>query len=207
MYSFYVTEGGLFLEELKKKIITEGKALNEEVLKVDAFLNHQIDPVLMKQIGEEFAERYRDAGITKIVTLESSGIAPSLMTGMELGVEVVVARKRKSLTLQEGLLSAEVYSFTKQEKSTICISSEFIHDTDCVLIIDDFLANGQAALGLMNLVEQTKATIEGIGVIIEKQFQHGGKNLRNKGVRVDALAQIERLEKGKVIFTDEEVHI
>lgn len=195
------------LEELKKKIITEGKALNEEVLKVDAFLNHQIDPVLMKQIGKEFAEQYRESGITKILTLESSGISPSVMTGLELGVEVLVARKRKSLTLQEGLLSADVYSFTKQEQSTICISSEYIKDSDCVLIIDDFLANGQAVLGLMNLIEQTKASIAGVGVVIEKQFQKGGEELRNKGVRVDALAKIERLEKGKVSFTDEEVHI
>ncbi|MYL33781.1 xanthine phosphoribosyltransferase [Pontibacillus yanchengensis] len=195
------------MEELKKKIITEGKALNEEVLKVDAFLNHQIDPVLMKQIGKEFAEQYRESGITKILTLESSGISPSVMTGLELGVEVLVARKRKSLTLQEGLLSADVYSFTKQEQSTICISSEYIKDSDCVLIIDDFLANGQAVLGLMNLIEQTKASIAGVGVVIEKQFQKGGEELRNKGVRVDALAKIERLEKGKVSFTDEEVHI
>src|SRR5690625_257305 len=147
------------MELLKQKILSEGKVLSDSVLKVDTFLNHQIDPELMQHIGEEFAARYTDAGITKILTLESSGIAPSMMTGLRLGVPAVFARKRKSLTLIDHLYSAEVHSYTKKETNEISISKDFITSEDVVLVIDDFLANGQAALGLINLVEQAGASL------------------------------------------------
>ncbi|RKQ33872.1 xanthine phosphoribosyltransferase [Oceanobacillus halophilus] len=191
------------MEELKQKISQEGKVLSESVLKVDSFLNHQIDPVLMQKIGEEFATRFTKAGITKVLTLESSGIAPAVMTALQLGVTTVIARKRKSLTLIDDLYSAEVHSFTKQETSEISISKDYITSKDNVLIIDDFLANGQAALGLMDIVKQSGAKVAGIGIVIEKGFQPGGNQLRERGIQVESLAIIESLNGGKVKFKEE----
>ena len=173
------------MKKLQDKILQEGQVLNESVLKVDAFLNHQIDPVLMQQIGKEFATRFKDAGITKVLTLESSGIAPSVMTGLELGVPVIFGRKHQSLTLVDDLYTTSVYSFTKETSNDIAISKEYIQADDVVLIIDDFLANGQAALGLIDIVNQTGADLAGIGIVIEKGFQNGGKKLREKGYRVE----------------------
>ncbi|WHX24828.1 xanthine phosphoribosyltransferase [Virgibacillus halodenitrificans] len=192
------------MELLKQKIVNEGKALSDTVLKVDRFLNHQIDPQLMQEIGKEFATLFQDAGITKILTLESSGIAPSVMTGLQLDVPVIFARKRKSLTLVENLYSAKVYSFTKQETSEISISSDFITSEDTVLVIDDFLANGQAALGLIDLVKQAGAKIAGVGIVIEKAFQEGGSLIEEQGIRLESLAKIASLSKGNVTFEEEE---
>ncbi|WP_088350706.1 xanthine phosphoribosyltransferase [Bacillus cereus] len=192
------------MKVLQEKILNEGKVLSGDVLKVDAFLNHQIDPVLMQEIGKEFAKRFKEENITKIVTIESSGIAPSVMAALELGVKVIFARKRKSLTLQDNMYVANVYSFTKQETNEISLSRNHIDENDCVLIIDDFLANGQAALGLMSLVEQAGASIAGIGIVIEKAFQDGGKKLREQGVRVESLAEIASLDNGTVTFVQQE---
>ncbi|AYF05674.1 MULTISPECIES: xanthine phosphoribosyltransferase [Bacillus] len=192
------------MKVLQEKILNEGKVLSGDVLKVDAFLNHQIDPVLMQEIGKEFANRFKEENITKIVTIESSGIAPAVMAALELGVKVIFARKRKSLTLQDNMYVANVYSFTKQETNEISLSRNHIDETDRVLIIDDFLANGQAALGLMSLVEQAGASIAGIGIVIEKAFQDGGKKLREQGVRVESLAEIASLDNGTVTFVQHE---
>ena len=168
-------------------------------------LNHQIDPVLMQEIGKEFAKRFKEENITKIVTIESSGIAPAVMAALELGVKVIFARKRKSLTLQDNMYVANVYSFTKQETNEISLSRNHIDENDRVLIIDDFLANGQAALGLMSLVEQAGASIAGIGIVIEKAFQDGGKKLREQGVRVESLAEIASLDNGTVTFVQQKL--
>ena len=168
------------MERLKQKILAEGTVLSDTVLKVDAFLNHQIDPELMEDIGKEFAKRFADDGITKILTLESSGIAPAVMTGLVLQTPVIFARKRKSLTLTDHLYSASVYSFTKEETNEISISQSFISSEDTVLIVDDFLANGQAVFGLIDILEQAKATIAGIGIVIEKGFQNGGEAIRKE---------------------------
>ncbi|HDR7586644.1 xanthine phosphoribosyltransferase [Bacillus mycoides] len=192
------------MKVLQEKILNEGKVLSGDVLKVDAFLNHQIDPVLMQEIGKEFAKRFKEENITKIVTIESSGIAPAVMAALELGVKVIFARKRKSLTLQDNMYVANVYSFTKQETNEISLSRNHIDENDRVLIIDDFLANGQAALGLMSLVEQAGASIAGIGIVIEKAFQDGGKKLREQGVRVESLAEIASLDNGTVTFVQQE---
>ncbi|ACK93731.1 xanthine phosphoribosyltransferase [Bacillus thuringiensis] len=192
------------MKVLQEKILNEGKVLSGDVLKVDAFLNHQIDPVLMQEIGKEFAKRFKEENITKIVTIESSGIAPAVMAALELGVKVIFARKRKSLTLQDNMYVANVYSFTKQETNEISLSRNHIDENDRVLIIDDFLANGQAALGLMSLVEQAGASIAGIGIVIEKAFQDGGKKLREQGVRVESLAEIASLDNGTVAFVQHE---
>ncbi|PEJ76608.1 xanthine phosphoribosyltransferase [Bacillus wiedmannii] len=192
------------MKVLQEKILNEGKVLSGDVLKVDAFLNHQIDPVLMQEIGKEFAKRFKEENITKIVTIESSGIAPAVMAALELGVKVIFARKRKSLTLQDNMYVANVYSFTKQETNEISLSRNHIDENDRVLIIDDFLANGQAALGLMSLVEQAGASIAGIGIVIEKAFQDGGKKLREQGVCVESLAEIASLDNGTVTFVQQE---
>ncbi|MEF7558055.1 xanthine phosphoribosyltransferase [Bacillus thuringiensis] len=192
------------MKVLQEKILNEGKVLSGDVLKVDAFLNHQIDPVLMQEIGKEFAKRFKEENITKLVTIESSGIAPAVMAALELGVKVIFARKRKSLTLQDNMYVANVYSFTKQETNEISLSRNHIDESDRVLIIDDFLANGQAALGLMSLVEQAGASIAGIGIVIEKAFQDGGKKLREQGIRVESLAEIASLDNGTVTFVQQE---
>ncbi|MEZ2324428.1 xanthine phosphoribosyltransferase [Bacillus tropicus] len=192
------------MKVLQEKILNEGKVLSGDVLKVDAFLNHQIDPVLMQEVGKEFAKRFKEENITKIVTIESSGIAPAVMAALELGVKVIFARKRKSLTLQDNMYVASVYSFTKQETNEISLSRNHIDESDRVLIIDDFLANGQAALGLMSLVEQAGASIAGLGIVIEKAFQDGGKKLREQGVRVESLAEIASLDNNAVTFVQQE---
>ncbi|MEK3934808.1 xanthine phosphoribosyltransferase [Sporosarcina sp. FSL W7-1349] len=188
---------------LKDRIQQDGNVLSKEVLKVDSFLNHQIDPELMQAIGKEFADRFMDAGITKIVTIESSGIAPSTMAGLYLGVPVIFARKRKSLTLVDDLYTASVRSFTKQETNDISVSKDFLTNEDTVLLIDDFLANGQAALGLLDIVEQAGARLAGVGIVIEKGFQPGGALIREQGIRLESLAIVESLENGQVTFAEE----
>lgn len=187
---------------LKEKILLEGRVLSDEVLKVDTFLNHQIDPPLMQEVGKEFAERYKDAGITKVLSIESSGIAPAMMAGLVLGVPAIFARKKKSLTLIEHLYTANVYSFTKNETNEISVSKDFITSEDTVLLIDDFLANGQAALGLIDIVEQAGATLAGVGIVIEKGFQNGGALIRSKGIKVESLAIVSSLENGEVRFEE-----
>ena len=188
---------------LEQKILSEGIVLSDEVLKVDAFLNHQIDPVMMQLIGKEFAARFKDAGITKIITIDASGIAPAIMAGLELGVPVIFARKYQSLTLKDDLYRSKVFSFTKQTESTIAISNKHISSADKALVIDDFLANGQAALGLIDLIHQAKAEVVGVGIVIEKSFQPGRDVLLEKGYRVESLARVKSLADGKVTFVTE----
>lgn len=188
------------MQALEQKILKEGIVLSDQVLKVDAFLNHQIDPVLMQQIGCEFAQRFQHCGISKIITIEASGIAPAVMAGLQLGVPVIFARKYQSLTLKDDLYRSKVFSFTKQTESTIAISKKHLCKDDKVLIIDDFLANGHAALALVDLIEQAGASVEGIGIVIEKSFQDGRKILDEKGFKVESLARIQSLADGQVHF-------
>ena len=192
------------MKALKDKILAEGQVLSDTVLKVDSFLNHQIDAQLMKEVGEEFANRYKDDVITKVLTIESSGIAPATFLGLTIGAPVVFARKRKSLTLSDNLFTSKVYSFTKNETNDISVSRNFITADDNILIIDDFLANGEAVKGLLDIVEQAGAKLVGVGIVIEKGFQDGGKLLREKGVRIESLAIIKSLQNGEVTFTEEE---
>jgi xanthine phosphoribosyltransferase len=193
-------KGACRMELLKKKIIEEGIVLSNQVLKVDSFLNHQIDPVLMREIGKEFARRFRDCGVSKIVTIESSGIAPAVFTALELGVSVIFARKRKSLTLQDDLYTEKVFSFTKKEESEVSISRKLLSPSDRVLLIDDFLAHGEAALAMARIVEQAGAAVVGIGIVIEKEFQNGGGKLREQGYEVESLARVASLQNGSVMF-------
>jgi xanthine phosphoribosyltransferase len=188
------------MQRLHDKIRAEGKVISDTVLKVDSFINHQIDAKLMFEIGQEFASRFKGKGITKILTIESSGIAPAVFLGLELDVPVIFARKRKSITLNDNLLVSKVHSFTKQETNDVTISKDYLLEQDNVLIIDDFLANGQAALGLINLTEQANATVIGIGIIIEKSFQDGRKLLEDQGYLVESLARVKSLNNGQIDF-------
>lgn len=192
------------MKELVERIQKDGRILGEGVLKVDSFVTHQVDPVLMEQMGQRFAEVFKEQGITKVVTIEASGIAPTLFAAKELGVPMIFARKAKSLTMDEELLTASVYSFTKQVTSTISISRKFLSSEDKVLIIDDFLANGQAAKGLIELCQQAGAQVEGIGIVIEKSFQDGRQLLEEMGLRVVSLARIASLTNGQVEFLEED---
>lgn len=189
---------------LKDRILKDGNALSENVLKVDSFLNHQIDAKLMKAVGEEFIKRFNDTEITKVLTLESSGIAPSVMVGLQLDIPVVFGRKRQSLTLKDDLYTSQVFSFTKQETNTIAVARKFLSKEDKVLIIDDFLANGEAANALIDVVNQSGAEIVGVGIVIEKAFQSGGKILRDKGYRVESLARIESMYNGNIKFVGDD---
>lgn len=190
------------MELLKEKIIKEGKVLSDTVLKVDSFLNHQIDPLLMKEVGEEFANRFSEDVITKVLTIESSGIAPATFLGLTIGAPVVFARKKKSLTLSENLYTSSVYSFTKKETNDISVSKDFLTADDNVLIVDDFLANGEAVKGLLDIAKQAGANVIGVGIVIEKGFQQGGNLLREQGLRVESLANIKSLANGEVEFFD-----
>ena len=188
------------MKKLIERIEKDGNVLGDGVLKVDSFLTHQVDPELMQEIGTTFANRFQAEQITKVVTIEASGIAPALFTAQTLGVPMIFARKAKSLTMDEELLTASVYSFTKQVTSQVSISRKFLSAEDNVLIIDDFLANGEAAGALVDVVEQSGAELVGIGIVIEKAFQSGGKILRDKGYRVESLARIESMYDKQVKF-------
>ena len=177
------------MKELVERIKNDGRVLGEGVLKVDSFITHQVDPELMEAMGNRF---------------EASGIAPALYAAQKLGVPMIFARKAKSLTMDEELLTASVYSFTKQVTSQISISRKFLSDADKVLIIDDFLANGQAAKGLVELCQQAGAKVEGIGIVIEKSFQDGRQLLEDMGLNVVSLARIASLSEGTVTFLEED---
>ncbi|HFI0256648.1 TPA: xanthine phosphoribosyltransferase [Streptococcus suis] len=188
------------MKALETRILKDGQVLGENILKVDSFLTHQVDFQLMKQIGQVLADTYRSKGITKVVTIEASGIAPALYVAESLGVPMIFAKKHKNITMTEGILTAEVYSFTKQVTSTVSIASKFLSPDDTVLIVDDFLANGQAAKGLIDIIQQSGATVAGVGIVIEKSFQDGRQILLETGIPVTSLARIEKFQDGEVIF-------
>jgi len=190
------------MELLKKRILEEGRTVGEEILKVDSFLNHQIDISLYKEIGKEFYERFKDDNITKLLTIEASGIAVATIAALYFNVPVVFAKKTQSLNLDDNTYKSKVYSFTKQTTYDIQVSKRFLDKNDNVLILDDFLANGKAALGLMDIVNQSGANVSGIGIVIEKGFQNGGNLLRDKNVRLESLAIVDRFKDGKITFMD-----
>ena len=193
------------MKKLEERILRDGQVLGENILKVDSFLTHQVDFSLMKEIGQVFAEAVKDAGITKVATIEASGIAPAVYVAEALGLPMIFAKKAKNITMTEGILTAEVYSFTKQVTSTISIAGKFLNSDDKVLIIDDFLANGQAAKGLITIIEQAGSQVEALGIVIEKSFQDGRQLLEAAGYRVLSLARIAGFEKGQVVFTEADI--
>lgn len=181
------------MELLKKRILEDGKCYPGGILKVDSFINHQMDPDLMFKIGEEFARLYVDCGINKIVTIEASGIAPAIMAGHVMHLPVVFIKKKEPKTMSN-MLSTVVHSFTKDRDYTVCISADFLTPADKVLIIDDFMAYGNASMGILDLVNKAGAQVGGFGFIIEKTFQGGGDKLRAMGYRVESLAMVSSLD-------------
>ncbi|HGK7332358.1 TPA: xanthine phosphoribosyltransferase [Streptococcus suis] len=193
------------MKVLEERILKDGQVLGESILKVDSFLTHQVDFKLMKEMGQVLADAYRTKGITKVVTIEASGIAPAVYVAESLDVPMIFAKKHKNITMTEGILTAEVYSFTKQVTSTVSITSKFLSPEDKVLIVDDFLANGQAAKGLIDIIQQAGATVVGVGIVIEKSFQDGRQLLIDAGVPVTSLARIDRFENGQVVFAPADI--
>ena len=191
-----------FLEE---RIIKDGIVKSGNVLKVDSFLNHQMDISLLEEIGREFKRRFEHKNITKIITIESSGIGIAVFVAKEFGVPMVFAKKSKSINLDGEMYVAEVESFTHRNKNQVVISKKFLLEGEHVLIIDDFLANGCALQGLISIVESAGATVEGCGIVIEKGFQIGGRVIRNMGYQVESLAIIDAMdaETGSIVFREQ----
>ncbi|MEG2947520.1 MAG: xanthine phosphoribosyltransferase [Bacteroidales bacterium] len=187
------------MELLKQRIMQDGKCFPGGILKVDSFINHQMDPDLMLKIAEEFVKRFAGKPINKIVTIEASGIAPAIMVGYLLHLPVVFVKKKQPKTM-ENMITTTVHSFTKDREYTVCISNDFLNENDHILFIDDFLANGNASLGMLSLAEKAGATIEGMGFVIEKAFQNGGEELSKRGVCIESLAIVESLDDCKIVL-------
>ena len=185
------------MELLKQRILKDGKVIGDDILKVDSFLNHQIDTALLFEIGKEFHRLFKDQNINKILTIEASGIGIACAAAQFFAVPVVFAKKGNHKNLSDSKYSTKVYSFTKDVYYDVTVDKEYLKSDDRVLIIDDFLANGNAALGLIDLVKQSGGTVEGVGIVIEKGFQEGGKIIRNMGIRLESLAIVKQLGKGK----------
>ena len=188
------------MEKLCKRILEEGQALSENVLKVDSFLNHGVDSKLMYEIGTCFKQYFQDKGATKIFTIESSGIAPTVMTALQMNLPMVTLKKQTSKILNGEVYQTTVHSFTKNSDYELTLSKKFINKDDNIIIIDDFLANGEAAKGAINLVETAGAKVAGIGIVIEKSFQPGRKLLESAGYDICSLAKISRLDEGVIEF-------
>jgi len=192
-----------FLEE---RIVKDGIVKPGNVLKVDSFLNHQMDIALMEEIGREFKRRFADKKVTKVLTIEASGIGIACFVAKEFGVPMVFAKKSKSINIDGDMYVAEVESFTHKNKNQVIVSKKFLDAQDHVLIIDDFLANGCALQGLISIAESAGATVEGLGIVIEKGFQVGGRVIRNLGYDLESLAIVESMdaETGSVTFRAQE---
>jgi xanthine phosphoribosyltransferase len=190
------------MDELKLRILTDGKNLGGGILKVDGFINHQVDPKLMEACGRELAARFSKVGATKILTAEISGIAPALTTALNLGLPIVYARKAKPITMPDQIFLTLTPSHTKGRMVELIVSPEYLGSGERVLIIDDFLASGQTIMGLVRLAEAAGASIVGIGAVIEKRFENGRNLLSDLGVPIEALAVITDMSSGKIVFAD-----
>ncbi len=191
------------MDLLKEKIKKDGIVINEHVLKVDNFLNHQVDTKLMDLIGEDFSNYFKNKGITKVVTIESSGIAPAYATALKLGVPLVIFKKQSSAILDtETTIQTPVHSFTKNTDYILMASKKYLSENDNILIIDDFLANGQAAMGAYRILKEAGSSVAGIGIVIEKSFQDGRKKLENLGLDVYSLARVSKISSNGIEFLD-----
>ncbi|MBO4235032.1 MAG: xanthine phosphoribosyltransferase [Firmicutes bacterium] len=188
------------MKEMQEKILAEGKVISGGILKVGSFLNQQIDTDFLKKMGKEIAELYSGEKIDKILTIEASGISIAVAAGMEIGVPVVFAKKHLTSNVDGAFYSADVHSFTRDEDYSVVVSIDFLSQGERILIVDDFLANGQALNGLLSLVKQAGAEPVGVAVAIEKCFQGGGDEIRGRGIRVEALAAIESMSADTIVF-------
>lgn len=184
---------------LESAILEYGEAIDDQVIKVDAFINQQVDPVLMDQFAEAIVAHFKQHKITKVLTIEASGIAPALLCALKLKVPMVFLKKQKPSTLKD-VYSAEVFSFTKQKNYTLMLDQQYLNESDQVLFVDDFLANGAACKGAIAIIQQAHAKLSGIAILIEKSFQDGRALLEEQGYEVYSLARIQKLEKGNITF-------
>lgn len=190
------------MRALKERILSEGRALPGGIIKVGSFLNHMIDTTLAREIASEFANIFKDDSVNKILTIESSGIAFAVLTGVELGVPVVFAKKAMGSNTIGDAWTTFVRSYTKGTESSIFVSKQLLGPQDRILIIDDFLAYGEAVFGLAQMVKLSGAALCGVGIVIEKSFEPGGERLRTAGIKVESLAQISSIENGVISFKD-----
>ena len=188
------------MELLKQRILKDGIVKDGNVLKVDNFLNHQVDVELLNEIGKELKNRFARQKIDKILTIEASGIAIAVIAAQYFNVPVIFAKKAESRNLDNETYESDVYSYTKDKTYTIRVSKRYLNQGENVLIVDDFLANGKAAQGLIDIVSKAECTVAGVGIVIEKGFQKGGENIKNKGIKLESLAIVESLEEGKIVF-------
>lgn len=189
---------------LEDRILAEGNVLSPAILKVDSFINHQVDPVLMQEMGRDIANHFKDQGVTKVMTIESSGISPALFVACELGVPLLILKKQSSAILKTDVIQTEVVSFTKEISYQLTLARKYLSDTDHVLLVDDFLANGEAATGALRLIRKANATVAGLGVLIEKSFQPGREKLNSQGLHVYSLARIAEMDIDHITFIPEE---
>lgn len=185
------------MQLLKNRILSQGRCLEGGVLKVDSFINHQMDPLLMREMAAELVRRFSGVAVDKVITIEASGIAPAILVGLELGLPVLFVKKSRPSTMADFYVSS-VFSFTKNKTYDICVSKEFICPGERLLFVDDFLANGNAALGVADLASQAGAVISGMGFLIEKGFQDGRRILQERGYRIESLAIIDSLDNGRI---------
>lgn len=190
------------MELLKNRILKDGEVVEGKVLKVDSFLNHQMDVELLNEIGKEFKRRFSHKEVTKILTIEASGIGIACITAQYFNVPVIFGKKNEGTNMDKDLYEADVFSFTKNKGYRVKVSKKYITEKDKVLILDDFLANGSATSGLIDIVNQAKAEIVGIGIVIEKGFQVGRKLIEEKNIQLESLAIVNDMKDGKVIFQD-----
>lgn len=188
------------MQLLQEKIRRYGRVIDNRIIKVDSFLNHQLDIELFNEIGKEFKKRFRDKEITKILTLESSGIAIACITAQYFSVPVLFAKKHKAGNLDTHTYQADVYSFTKDRLYKVRVAKEYLQAQDKILIIDDFLAHGQALNGLLSIAQQAGAEVVGIGIVIEKAFQKGRERINRPDLQLESLAIIEAIQNGEIIF-------
>lgn len=188
------------MEILKERILQQGSVLSNDVLRLDSLINHQVDPALTMEMGHEFSRRFADEQITKVITIESSGIPAAFAAAYVLGVPLVFARRKKTLIADADAYSERVPSFTKGMVTDIMVAKQFLSKDDKVLFIDDIIANGDAARGLIKIIERSGAELVGLGIVVEKSFQAGARTLREQGIRIESLVKISSLEDGQITF-------
>jgi len=194
--------GGIVMEQLKQRILQESAIISKDILRLDSIINQQVDPSLIMDMGKELASRFVDEGITKVLTIESSGIPAAFATALQLNVPLVFARRKQTVINDPNSYLERVPSFTKGMVSDLVISKQFLSETDRILFIDDIIANGDGARGIVKIIERSGAQLIGMGIVVEKSFQAGADYFREQGVRVESLVKIASLNSGEVIFKD-----
>ncbi|MBQ7164635.1 MAG: xanthine phosphoribosyltransferase [Clostridia bacterium] len=191
------------MELLKQKILAEGRVVGDGILKVDGFLNHQIDVELVSAMGKEIYERFKDDGVTKILTIEASGIGLAVMAAQYFGCKVLFAKKSRTTNMGNAdLYVSKAYSFTHQNENTVLVSKKYIQPGEKLLIVDDFLAHGEASRALLDIARQAGAEVAGVAIVIEKGFQGGGDEMRREGINLYSLAIVDSMDEGKIIFRE-----